>query len=60
MTRFESFKRIRNVEFAATMMYEIAQTCKTQEEIRKHLQSEIGKEHLFGQLKKLLEQDLSH
>ncbi len=47
MTRFEAFKRIRNVEFASTMMYEIVQTYKTQEEICKHLQSEIPEEQLL-------------
>lgn len=47
MTRFEAFKRIKNVEFASTMMYEMVQKYKTQEEICKHLQSEIQKEQLL-------------
>lgn len=47
MTIFEAFKRIRNVEFAGTMMHEIVQTYKTQEEVCKHLQSEIPEEQLL-------------
>ena len=47
MNVFEAFKRIRNVEFAGTMMYEMVQTYKTQEEICKHLQSEIPEEQLL-------------
>lgn len=57
MTRFEAFKRIRNVEFAATMMYEIVQTYKTQEEICKHLQSEIPEEQLLEMVQAAKEKD---
>lgn len=47
MNVFEAFKRIKEAEFAAHMMYEMVQTYKTQEEICKHLQSEIPEEQLL-------------
>jgi hypothetical protein len=54
---FEAFKRIRNVEFAGTMMYEMVQTYKTQEEICKHLQSEIPEEQLLEMVQAAKEKD---
>lgn len=47
MSIFEAFKRIKDVEFAAHMMYEIVQTYKTQKEICKHLEHEIPEEQLL-------------
>lgn len=47
MNVFEAFKRIKDAEFAAHMMYEIVQTYKTQKEICNHLQSEIPEEQLL-------------
>lgn len=47
MNIFEAFKRIKDVEFAAHMMYEMVQTYKTQEEICKHLKHEIPEEQLL-------------
>nr|DAQ74680.1 MAG TPA: hypothetical protein [Caudoviricetes sp.] len=57
MNVFEAFKRIRNVEFAGTMMYEMVQTYKTQEEICKHLQSEIPEEQLLEMVQAAKEKD---
>lgn len=47
MNVFEAFKRIKDVEFAAHMMYEMVQTYKTQEELCNHLKSEITEEQLL-------------
>lgn len=47
MSIFEAFKRIKDIEFAAHMMYEIVQTYKTQKEICKHLEHEIPEEQLL-------------
>ena len=57
MNVFEAFKRIRNVEFAGTMMYEMVQTYKTQEERCKHLQSEIPEEQLLEMVQAAKEKD---
>ena len=57
MTRFEAFKRIKDVAFAAQMMYEMVQTYKTQEEICKHLKYEIPEEQLLEMVQAAKEKD---
>ena len=57
MNVFEAFKRIKNVEFAAHMMYEMVQTYKTQEEICKHLEHEIPEDQLLEMIQTAEERD---
>lgn len=57
MNVFEAFKRIKDVEFAAHLMYEIVQTYKTQKEICEHLKHEIPEEQLLEMIQTAEERD---